>query len=499
MSFNHPIGGAYDLGEVDYRDLAEWSQALENNALGIKQSGINYPLQGTPFDSNTLSPNGELSPLVPQSIQNTLDSTTFTDEDIVLWPRLQAMAVEATSPLHEYNLVHQHGSYGVDPFFGEGGIAGTSEAQFERKTVRVKYMMEVITITDVGIMTGLMMPNPSALALRTQQGTLSLTQKLETYCLHADSALNPNQFDGIIPSVRRGAPRNYTDFLGNQATPQKLQEIVGKLVQPPLYGRPNVAFCDYGVFTSLANQAATYGRHDQMVQQDGQRGLYWGFDKLYLGTPYGRVELVPMPFLNERDTPMPRNMGDGAPNTIVGAITEVAAPGATGWTSADVGYAFWYIAEFHGDRGTSVTAPYGGATLTATDKAHQHDFADSSYALAGAGGGRYYKVYRARVAAGAPAPTDLGEYHKIASQPRNTVNAGATRFNDVGLVKPETGYIIFATLRPDTIQWTKFLPFTRRNFPTLDTTMKFGLMLFGALTMKVPSKWWVCANVARSL
>lgn len=499
MSLYSPVGGFGDLGEMDPRELREIARALEDNALGIYRSGINYPLQGVGFDSNTLSPNGELSPLVPQSFQNTLDSTTFTEEDIVLWPRLAAMSVDATSPLHEYPLVHQYGSYGVDPFFAEGGIVGTSEAAFERKTVRVKYLMEVITLTDVAIMTGLAQPNPSALALRTNQGTLSLTQKLETLCLHADSALNPNHFDGIIPSIRRGAPNNHTDFQGEQATPQKLQEIVGTMVQPPLYGRPNVAFCDYGVFTTLANQASTYGRHDQMVQQNGQRGLYWGFDKLYLGTPYGRVELVPMPFLNERNTPMPRAMGDGAPTVPVFSVSEVSiSASASKWRTTDINYAYWYIAEFYGDRGTCVTSPFGGATLTATDKAMQIDAADSGYAMSGSGGGRYYKLYRARVAAGAPAPTDISAYELVASHARNTSNAGATRVSDVGARKPGTSFIVFATMRQDTIQWTKYLPFTRRNFPTLDTTMKFGLMLFGAVTMKVPTKWWIGENVART-
>lgn len=495
MSYINPIGGPGDLGEMDLRELAEIGQALENNALGIYRSGINYPLQGQQYDSTTLSPNGELSPLVPQSIQNTLDSTTFTDEDIVLWPRIASMAVDVNSPLHEYNLVHQHGSFAVDPFFAEGGIAGTSEPIFERKTVRVKYMMEVIQLTDVAIMTGLAQPNPSALALRTEQGTLSLTQKLEHLCLHADSALNPNQFDGIIPSVRRGAPDNYTDALGLTTTPQKLQEIVATMVQPPLYGRPNIGLCDYGVFQSLVNQAAIYGRHDQMTPQDGQRGLFWGFDKLWLGTPYGKVELVPMPFLRPRQNPIARNMGDGPPALLAPTATLVV-DATSAWRAADVGYGYWYIAEMYGDRGTTVTAPFGGLTMDATGKGFRFDANDSGYAITGTGSLKYYKLYRARVAIGAPAPTDLKQYYYVGSWARNASNAGDTRFVELNETKPNTSPIVFCTLNKSTIQWTKFLPFTRRPFPTLDTTMKFGLMLFGALTLKVPTKYWIVNNVS---
>lgn len=495
MSAINPVGGVGDLGEISVRELHEIWKALESNALGVYQSGINYPLQGQQYDSTTLAPNGELSPLVPQSIQNTMDSTTFTRDDLSLWPRIAAMNVDVTSPLHEYNLVHQHGSYAVDPFFAEGGIAGTSEPLFERKTVRVKYMMEVIQLTDVAIMTGLAQPNPSALALRTEQGTLSLTQKLENLCIWADSALNPNQFDGLYASIRRGAPDNYYNANGNPVTPQKLQEIVGTMVQPELYARPNVAFCDYSVFQNLVNQAATYGRHDQMVPQNGQRGLYYGMDKLYLGTPYGKIEIVPMTFIRQRKHPIPQAMGDGAPAVLVPTQTLTSVLTASNWASADVGYGYWYIMEMYGDRGTAVTAAFGGATLDAAGKAFQLDANDSGYALSGVGSLKYYKLYRARVTAGASAPTSIKSYEYVGSWARNNSNAGDTRFIDYNATKPDTSPIIIGQFDMSTIQWTKFLPFTRRPFPTLDTTMKFGLMNFGALTMKVPTKWWWVDNV----
>ena len=477
--------------EWSIRELREIAKSLEDAALGIRQSGINYPLQGTAYDSSALS-GGELAPMVPQSIQATLDSTTFTAEHIEFWKMLTQ--VDVASPLHEYTVVDQHGSFAVDPTFAEGGIGGVSEPSFRRETVKVKYMMEVIQLTDVAIMTGLLGPSASALALRTEQGTLSLTQKLENLLFWSDSSLNANQFDGLYSSIRTRAPANYTNMSGSSVTPQKLQEIVAEMVSPELYSRPNVALCDFKTFNNLVNQAAVYGRHDQMTPQNGSRGLYWGMDKLSLGTPYGAVEIKPVPFIRQRQHPIATAQGDGAPNAITPSFTLLGATTDSQWLAADTGYTYHYIIEMYGDRGTRPTVAGGAMTVATAGTAVQIDFADSAVATSGSGSIKYYKVYRARVASGASAPSDRTQYFWVGSFARNGANSGATRFTDLNAHRPDTCPIFLLECKPTTMQWTKFLPFTRRPIPTLDTTMKFALMLFGAFTLRVPSKQWVVDN-----
>jgi len=486
------------LGGQDFSiaELREIGKALEDAALGVARSGVNYPLQGVQYDSTTLSPNGELSPLVPQSIENTLVSTTFSEKHLKFWPSLAS--IDVTQPLHEYSLVHQYGGFAMEPFFAEGGVGAVGEPIFERQTIRMKYMMEMVSLTDVGVMTGLMGPDASAVAMRTKQATISLTHKLENLLFWADSRLNPNAFDGLYAQLERKAPNNVTNMYGASAGPTKLQEILGTLVSPDLYALPNKIYCSQQQFQAWVNEALTYGRFDQASA--GARSLYYGQDQLFVSAPgTGRIEIQPLPFLSQRRNPIKNAMGGaGAPAILTPTIARVASVTGSEWQSGDVDSKYlWYILELYGDRGTSVTTAAGGVQVVASGDGIRIRLPDSGYALAGDGSLKYVKLYRAATT-DAVAPTDLRQYEWVGSHPRNTLNAGATEIYDLNTFRPGTSPIFLGQFDPETINWYKFLPFTRRTIPTLDTTIKFALMLFGALNVRVPSKMWLLRNVKNS-
>ena len=271
------------------------------------------------------------------------------------------------------------------------------------------------------------------------------------------------------------------------------------MVQPELYARPNMILCDYAHFQGWVNEAVTYGRYNQAEPQNGMRGLYYGQDKLFVGTPYGRVEIVPIPFLRQRKNPIARAQGDGAPTALVPTFARAASTTGSDWQTADITSNYlYYIIEMYGDRGTTPTVAAGGVQLTTAGDAMRIDIPDSAVASSGSGSIKWYKVYRA-ASATASAPTDLKQYEFVGSFPRNTVNAGATRIYDRNLHRPNTTPIILGQFDASTIQWSKFLPFTRRTIPTLDTTIKFALMLFGALTVKQSQKFWIIDNCAHAV
>ena len=101
------LGGITPGMEISIKDLRDLNNALRANAQShIRKGGVNYPMQGVGYDSNTL-PGGEFAPLVPQSIQGMLDSATFDEEHIVAWKLLSK--TPATSPLYEYNVRRSYG------------------------------------------------------------------------------------------------------------------------------------------------------------------------------------------------------------------------------------------------------------------------------------------------------------------------------------------------------------------------------------------------------
>src|SRR5574343_91371 len=131
-------------------ELREMNKALRI-AAGMElddlhKSGVGYPLQGVPYDSNTM-PGAEYAPLVPQSIQPQVDSLTFSAEDLVISRLFATTGVNST--VFEYVQRESYGEEGTEVFVSETTVAPISKSKFTRKTADVKFMMEVREYTDV--------------------------------------------------------------------------------------------------------------------------------------------------------------------------------------------------------------------------------------------------------------------------------------------------------------------------------------------------------------
>ena len=115
---------------VNVSDLMELNNALRKSS---SQAGYQSPAGTSGGDA------GSLSPLIPQSIENTLASATYTMKELALWPAIPKVSV--TNTLHEYSVINDHG-LDLEPFISEGGAGTTNREQYERKNVRVKYLAE---------------------------------------------------------------------------------------------------------------------------------------------------------------------------------------------------------------------------------------------------------------------------------------------------------------------------------------------------------------------
>lgn len=495
------IGGGNDLlaglrpgEEISIKDLRELNQALRNNALmHLRKGGVNYPLQGVGYDSNTL-PGGQFAPLVPQSIQSMLDTATFDEEHIIAWKALSKVSV--SSPLYEYNVRRAWGSSAMSPFIREGGVPGISESNFERKTIRMKYAATFRQVTDPAAMTGLMHPSPSAIAVASMDGMMELVQKMEAAIFHADSGVNPLEFDGLYKSVRSGAPSNYRDAGGSPTTLEELQEILGRMVNPPLYARPTEVWVDHRVWQNLNNQMlAKYGRMDITRP----RSAYGSVDEVWVGTSYGRIPVLAIPFLTHREHPITGTDGDGAPAAITPTYAFASAQTGSKFTAADIsGVDFHYILEAVGDEGATKFAAGAAVTHTSSGGASNITVDDSSVPTYGSNSVRYYNVFRATVATGAGAPTDLNEYWFVGRYARNLAGSGGdkTLIQDLNAHRPQTSPVYILQNRRDCMEWVNFLDLTRRPITiSRSATTQFMIMLFGALKVGVPTKHWILDNV----
>jgi len=485
---------------VSMRELRDLNEALRTNGSGLAKGNVGYPGSGVDRDVGF---SGDIAPLVPQSIQNTLDSATFTMQHIVFWKNIPKVPVSST--LHESNVINQHGAQDLDPFIAEGGAGTTSEASYERKIVKIKYLAEKIELSDVATMVGVTGVDKSALAQRTLDGTLSLIGKVERNLFHANSDLNSLHFDGLYKQLTNptytsgkaaigtaaygsGLTPNYTNNAGAATSPQQLQEVLGSLLGTPNYAVPSMIMCEPRVYQSLVNIATAYGRHDQ-VQNAGGRALTFGARDLSISGPAGPVKVVPCPFLAFPEDPNSAAQGASFTNSV--APTAAAASDSDSlFLAADAGDYFYKVVSVTNtgiaaplDLASAVTVAAGDkVTLTMTDNALTGSADDDI---------QYYRVYRSSKGGAIGTCKFIGQWPAAAS--------GNTTIVDLNNNKPGTSQVYVMQMDPSVMYWAQLLDFTRRPLAQTATTIPFLLMMFGSLHVKIPSKCHVIDNVGFEL
>lgn len=483
---------------ASYQDLYDMNKALRI-ASGMEvddvyKAGVGYPMQGVPYDSNTM-PNSEYAPLVPQSIQQQVDSLTFSAEELVL-QRVFATA-GCSSTVFEYVQRESVGEEGTELFVSEGRVAAMSKSKFRRRVADIKYLMEVREYTDVANNVAYMGALGSARAIELTDGTLNFQKKKERALLWADSALNPLAFDGLLPSVQKKASGFVVDYRGALPSPQEINEYISFLRAPPNHA--NIS--QMKILTSIEvkqayeNQAIPYSRNPT------QGAFNYGIPEVKFA---GGLTFMEVPYLDQQQHPWGTSVGDTGkrPPALSGlslTVTTVASVTGSLFKAADAGYDYYYWVEAHGDGGFSTSgAGIGPFSPTAAADGARFDLNDSGVDFEGDGGLKYYKVYRARVASGATAPSDRTAYYYIGSFQKNTANAGDTRFFDKNETLPDTSNIIIGEFSPRVMQRVQLLDtYMRPLVREMTTTNPFALVSFETFELKMPNKVLWLKNVAK--
>lgn len=475
---------------VNVEDLVRLNDVLR------KSGTVGYQTGAVPDSA------ASLSPLVPQSIEGSLASATYTMNELSLWSMIPKTPVSNT--LHEYVVVNEHG-FDVDPFIGEGGGAEsdfvTNNSQYERKSVRIKYMAERRQISDVASLVGLIGDNRQALSEETMRGTMSLMRKVERQLWYGNEDLQEKGFDGIIKQVRTGAPNNVLDLDGSAPTPLLLQEALGEVYSAPNFGKPDCIYVEPRQHAELIKQSVESGRHDQFRVQNGSQGLTFGNANLSIMSPYGAVPVKAAPFLHFASRMPSSGFGSLAPDAPSFSVAPAnnAAQAGSKFSAADEGdYIYAVIAV--GDQGYSapLIADGVGANV-AKASVNQGDSVTFTIAASGKARGssqapRYYRIYRSK------ADGDLSSMRLIKEivAGDNAVTL-VTDLNDgADGQKYDCSPIIFAQHDPNVMEFVRLLDFIRRPLAETASVKPFLLMLFGSPVVKVPTKMFMLDNCGTS-
>ena len=445
---------------VSVGDLTRLNQALRKAAVGYQTSAV---------------PSGDsLSPLVPQSIEGTLTSATFTMKELALWPAIPKTSV--TNTVHEYNVIKSHG-LDLDPFISEGGAGVLNLSEYSREFLKIKFMAERRSVTDVATLVNILGSNPSAIAEETERGTLSLMQKVEYQLWHGNEDMNSLGFDGIFKQIEDAAGDNITDLAGEELTPDALQDILAQTTAAPNFGRPDCIYVEPRVYSSLIQQTVNYGRHDQMSSSNGT--LTFGVSQLAINSPLGPVPVKSAPFLYTSNKAPAASSGHSVTAAVISAGPAMAGTG--GFASADIGTYYYKIVPVVNEKGYGAAVTSGAAAVaTAGHKVTitMSDVTEHSY----------YRVYRSeKDAADASNCTWIMDVKKTAS--------AVTLIVDDNSARTKTSKVLIAQHDPGVFQFVRMLDFLRRPLAEVDTQRPFLLMLFGSPVVKVPSKLAMLKNV----
>ena len=480
------------MGEqVPVSDLIALNKALRKSSIG-------YQTSATPDAS------GALSPLVPQSMESTLASKTYTMQELALWPRIAKQF--ATQTVHEFNVLNDQG-LDLDPFIDEGDGGQLNTGNYTRNFVKIKYLAERRQISDVAGLVGLRGPNQSALAEETQRGTERLLQKLERSLFHADEDVSDRQFDGIIKQIERNSDgsirSNSTEDLGGGSLSiGKIQELCGKVYGANAdgsgFGKPNVCMVEPQVYSDLIQSAVSSGRHDQLRVQENS-GITFGVKNLTIMASYGPVNIISAPFLfnsfaapSVASTDRVKATTGSAPSApVISSIATAAVSGSevSHWVHDDDGGTYFYkvvaVNKFGFSAATATsqqTLSFGGGGSVNTHKV--------TLTIDAGTGADFFRVYRSGKGGTVDSCRLIGEFKAQAS--------GATSIVDLNYNVPNTSRVLLLDMSPEKIRFMRLLDFLRRPLAETATAKPFLLMMFGSPIVAVPEHCFSLRNVGTS-
>ena len=443
-------------GQQGIEDVAHLRRALEAG------NGQAVPNQAVP---------GSLTPLMPESLDGTLASLTFDQEDFPMWKAIPKK--DAKNTAEEFNQLMRVSS-GESAYIGEGDLPEEESSTYRRRISLVKFMGVTRRVTHVASLVNTAGVQ-NAIAAETRSGTLFLMRNLEQGLFNGDSTLVPEQFDGIKKQIIDGDGLVY-DLRGAPLTQEIVNGMTAAIRKAPYYGRTTHLYTTVGVRSDLANTVlanlrATFG--DSVTT---------GTVINEMQTQSGKIKIVEDVFLDESRPPYANGMGNANKRPlppVVGALTSpVDAAGK--FAAADAGtYIYKIVAANRYGR----SAPVETAGIAVA----QGDRVDIPVTDGGQGTS-YYIVYRTQKDAAGSTATEV---FKVA-------RTGASQtIADLNAYLPDTSDVYGMEMLEETIQWRKLAPFTKIPLATVDTSIRWMQILYGTVQVRRPTHLFLLINVGR--
>lgn len=484
------------LGDYAGTDFGGLPGVFDGDGLGFAGVGsagdidaLNKALVAGADINNPGSAAGEGFPLRVESLDKVLFVTSYRAKDVKFWKALYKDP--AYNTVEEFNRLESYGS-GEAAFTAEGDLATEDDSTYSRQYTRIKFMGTVRRVTHV--MSLLRAAHGNVVARETVNGTLWLIRQLERALFTGDEDLIPVQFDGLEKLLISawGATRldddqlsgyeddNVIDMRGAAFSEDHISDMAERLVAEPNYGAPSDLWSPTGPVKDLSKIMYPKERYDLPAPRDGAAGIAIKS----IVTPFGQIGLNPDIFLPTSTVAGaaagPAALRPAAPT--LGALTSPVYAGAntTYWAAADAGtYIYQVVAANRYGRSAPVTS--AGVVVAASDQV-------SIPVTDNGPGTTYYIVYRSDRNGAAGTAREILRIRRTAA---------AQTLVDLNRFLPNTSKAYMLTQTPEVLKWKQLAPFTKIPLATIDASIRWQMVLYGALQVMKPLQNGMFINVGR--
>lgn len=460
------------FGQSTFRDIAELRKALQ-----------------TGYTTELTSITGGQAMTV-QSLDQTLKTITYTEEHIKLFKLLAK--TDANALVDEWV---ERSAYGGEfgAFVGEMEAPEDTDTTLARKVGFVRFLRAIGKISHPMLTVRNIM---DAEVQEVEAKTRWLLGVLEAALFQGDSAVYPEQFDGLFKLIADNAPNNVVDMRGKRfgdiSNPETVfDEWAGYLVSAPNYAVPTHFFANPIVFRDIAEVFEGEKRIviNQNPSPQGMTGVA-GIELTGYRSMYGYFNFVQDVFIRTLKEAPAAATGSKAPNAPSGTAAVNAGTDGSKWQDSDPTDHkpgdYWYYVTAVNKYGESARArvPAAGVATVAAG-------GDITLTITPAGDGETatgYRIYRT---------TESGDTPYLIKEVADSGGA-TTEFVDLNLDLPTTTKAALLDVHPgQTLDYRQLLPMIKIDVPfgVFGPVRAWYQMLYGYLRLIAPLKQLLVKNV----
>jgi hypothetical protein len=282
--------------------------------------------------------------------------------------------------------------------------------------------------------------------------------------------------DGLEKLITDGAPDNVIDLRGAPLTENAMNDMLLQIRQN--YGMATDAYFSAGAFSDLAKQV--YDR--QRFALAPAPGTLGTTVTAFQGQ-HGKINLHDHVFFEDEQSALAGGLGDSSKAPLVPTITVAPAAGASAasqFVVADAG-TYIYTVVAGNKYGLSPSLDSASVAVAAGDSV--------TFTVGDGGQGTtFYEIYR----------SDAGGAASTAKLMTRVARTGATQVitdNNDDIPGTTKGFVLQQNQR--SMSWAQLLPMTRVPLATIDTSIRWAQVVYGAIKLYTPARNIVVKNIGR--